>query len=128
MFFSNKGRRKIEETKSCCFCDNTFHEKEEGVCDKIEDHCQTKGTYHGAAKTRWISNAKQRQSSILPVASKIMTKYESLFFMKKLINRTSPSGHFEINPKLDKNIRSITYGQLNIIDLIVFENESWYSC
>ena len=59
MLITKKGE-KMKESKNCCFCVNPFYEEEEGLYEKNEDHCQTEGTYRGAAHTPCILESKTR--------------------------------------------------------------------
>ena len=94
----------------CRFCEKNTES------DNVRDHCHLTGRYRGPALSKCNINVTQDQSNFIPFIFHNLTNYDCHMFFKKLIDKKNDKVKFDIIPKTNEELISVTYGCIRFID------------
>ena len=115
---TKEDEKEYRNNNICRFCEKNF----ESV--KVRDHCHLTGNYRVPVHSNCNINVTQDQSNFVPFLFHNFSKYDCLWFFKKLVDKKNNKVKFDIIPKTSEDYNSVTYGCIRFIDSYRFSSGS----
>ena len=110
IIMTNEDEEDYRKNNICRFCEKNIES------NKVRDHCHLTGSYRGPAHSKCNINVTQKQSSFIPFIFHNFSNYECHIFFKKLVDKKKDKVDFEVIPKTNEELISVTYGCIRFID------------
>ena len=110
IFMIEEDEENSRNNNTCRFCEKFIES------DKVRYHCHLTGKYRCPTHSICNVNITQKQSNFIPFQFQNFSNYDSHIFFKKLFDKNIDKVNFDIMPRTNKELNSVTYGCFRFID------------
>ena len=110
IIMTDEDEEDYRKNVNCRFCEKNIES------DKVRDHCHLTRKYRGSAYNTCNGNGAQKQSSSNPFVFHNFSNNDFHLFFQGLVDETNEKVKFDILPKANREIISVTFGCIGFSD------------